>query len=479
MRTVRLADPTDFEAWRKDVRSLLAERIPPGEVVWEEGEGTGDLFAGAPAAPIPKEAAAAKVTVPKAFPDIARRVICHRSPDRLRWLYQLLWDMQTDRAAMQDPLNEAAQWVRNADKALRRDIHKMHAFVRFRKVGDRDGREVFSSWFEPDHRIVRLAAPFFMRRFTGMDWTILTPDGCASWDGTQLMFAEGVDRSAAPPEDVVEDQWRTYYASIFNPARLKVDAMLSEMPAKYWKNLPEAGLIPELIRGAGERSRSLAEQPASAPNALAGRVGHFFGPDRETDLQTISGVRQASMACDRCALRDCATQTVFGEGPEKARLMIVGEQPGDHEDIQGRPFVGPAGQLLDRALAEAGVDRRKAYLTNAVKHFKFTPRGKRRMHQKPNAGEIDTCRFWLGLERDLVRPSVILTLGATALRGVFGRAVPLKDVRGGSVQLEDGARLVAAVHPSYILRLPDAGRANEAYDGLVQDIRRAALMLDA
>ena len=158
--------------------------------------------------------------------------------------------------------------------------------------------------------------------------------------------------------------------------------------------------------------------------------------------------------------------------------MIVGEQPGDQEDIAGRPFMGPAGQLLDTMLAEAGLDRGAAYVTNAVKHFKFTPRGKRRMHQRPNAGEIDTCRWWLDLERQHVQPDLIIALGASAARGVLGHSVKISDVRGKIQPVPGGASLLVTVHPAYLLRLPDADRALTERQRFAQDLLMAHSFLD-
>jgi DNA polymerase len=176
--------------------------------------------------------------------------------------------------------------------------------------------------------------------------------------------------------------------------------------------------------------------------------------------------------CRRCALWRNATQTVFGEGPKNARLLLVGEQPGDQEDLAGRPFVGPAGQLLDRALEAACIDRRAVYVTNAVKHFKFEPRGKRRIHQKPNAGEITACRFWLDQERALVRPAVTVLLGASAAQAVLGHTVTISRTRGAPIALDTGVAYVT-IHPSYLLRLPDETVREQEYVRFVEDLRQA------
>jgi DNA polymerase len=181
-------------------------------------------------------------------------------------------------------------------------------------------------------------------------------------------------------------------------------------------------------------------------------------------------VREEAKGCTRCPLYQDATQTVFGEGPLDAPLMFVGEQPGDQEDLAGRPFVGPAGQLFDRALAEAGVDRSAAYVTNAVKHFKFERRGKRRIHSKPDGGEIDACRWWLEQERALLRPQITVALGATAARSLFGRVVTISAMRGSPHQARDGGETWVTVHPSFLLRVRDDREAE--YARFVEDLAR-------
>ncbi|MDP8978056.1 MAG: UdgX family uracil-DNA binding protein [Actinomycetota bacterium] len=190
----------------------------------------------------------------------------------------------------------------------------------------------------------------------------------------------------------------------------------------------------------------------------------------------LADLREAAATCTNCALYRDATQTVFGRGPRSARLMLVGEQPGDREDLDGRPFVGPAGQLLDRGLVDAGIDRQDVYVTNIVKHFKFIRRGKRRIHQKPNAEEISACRPWLDGELAAVRPEVVVALGATAARALLGPSFRVSRQRG-EVFRRDGARYTATLHPSAILRLPDDERG-AALDDLVDDLTAAAALLD-
>lgn len=210
-------------------------------------------------------------------------------------------------------------------------------------------------------------------------------------------------------------------------------------------------------------------------DSVSARAKRRPAADRdEKRPRSLSQARHQAESCTRCPLYRNATQTVFGEGPASARLMLVGEQPGDHEDIEGHPFVGPAGRVLDKALKDAGLDRGKVFLTNAVKHFKFAQRGKRRLHKRPDAGEIDACRWWLDLELEFVDPAVVVTLGTTALRSVLGKSTAISRLRGSVVEIDGGRDLVATVHPSLILRLKsDRERSESEYARLVRDLKLA------
>lgn len=192
----------------------------------------------------------------------------------------------------------------------------------------------------------------------------------------------------------------------------------------------------------------------------------------EVEASSLAELAAAEARCTRCPLYRDATRVVPGEGPWRARLMMVGEQPGDREDLAGRPFVGPAGRLFDAALAEAGIPRSAAFVTNAVKHFKFEPRGKRRLHRRPDAGEIERCRWWLGQERKLVAPAVLVAMGATAVRSLLGRAASIASLRGEARPLEDGTPMIATIHPSYLLRIRDAAAKEEERAAFVADLRR-------
>ena len=197
----------------------------------------------------------------------------------------------------------------------------------------------------------------------------------------------------------------------------------------------------------------------------------------QPSIKTLKALREVEEKCTRCPLYKYATQVVPGEGPARARIMMVGEQPGDQEDKQGKPFVGPAGGVLAKALADAGIERKIVFVTNAVKHFKFELRGKRRLHKRPNADEIDRCRFWLDFERTIIRPDIVVALGATAVRSVSGRPFAINKIRGRIMSLPDGGRMLATIHPSYILRIEDEGDKRAQYKMLVADFKICARAL--
>ena len=192
---------------------------------------------------------------------------------------------------------------------------------------------------------------------------------------------------------------------------------------------------------------------------------------------SLKTLREEAAHCRACHLWKDATQTVFGEGPQTAQVMLVGEQPGDKEDLAGKPFVGPAGQMLDRALEQAGIDRDKVYVTNAVKHFKFVPRGKIRLHQKPTTSEIKACRPWYERELAEIKPDLVVAMGATAAQCVFGKITPINKNRGRLIDLDDGIKALVTVHPSYLLRLPDAEAKAREYARFVSDLKMAAHLL--
>jgi len=462
MRVARIEAADDFEGWRDAARGLAAEDVPADQVVWQVGDAPADLFGSQEAASA--RAPAPAFPVPRSFIALAQAAICHSDPERFSLLYALLRRLRDNPALIEDRTDPLLHRLEAMAKEVRRDMHKMRAFVRFREVGD-GASQRFVAWFEPDHHIVRANADFFVDRFASMRWSILTPELSLHWDGSMLREGPGARRSDAPSGDPLEETWRTYYGSIFNPARVKIGAMLKEMPRKYWKNMPETALVPSLIASA--QARESAMVATSRENLGANVAGSW------------EALREEAEGCTRCPLYKDATQTVFGEGPLDAKLMFVGEQPGDQEDLAGKPFIGPAGQVFDEALEKAGVDRARVYVTNAVKHFKYEQRGKRRIHSKPNAGEIKACRWWYAQERELVRPAVTVALGATAARQMLGRPVTISGARGEPHPLEDGGEGWVTIHPSFLLRIQDKADAEREYRHFVEDLKRVRERLEA
>ncbi|WP_233903186.1 UdgX family uracil-DNA binding protein [Stieleria maiorica] len=457
-----------FDQWRSAARRLLMADVPPEQVSWTADDQQLALF-DSDVDDTTLVTTQHTFTVPKSFLDLAKTVACHRDAARWSLLYRTLWRLAHGKPQlMKITTDDDVDALMKMRKSVTRDVHKMKAFVRFRRVIDASGQENYVAWHRPDHRIVQLVAPFFSRRFSGMTWSILTPDESVTWDQSALQYGPGVPVSEAPDADALEELWKTYYASIFNPARVKVATMKREMPVRHWPTLPETALIDDLLKQAPDRVESMIDrQEGFAETAM-----HYM-PER-VELVSLS---EAIQRCQACDLHRHATQPVFGEGPSDARLVLVGEQPGDQEDRQGRPFVGPAGKLLDQALQRAGIRRDAIYVTNVVKHFNFTEatgaRGIRRLHQKPNVREVFACRPWLEAELALIQPQVIVCLGATAAQSLFGRDFQISKGRGKLIATDWCERTIATWHPSAILRMPDQARKSEMEQQLFDDLVRA------
>jgi probable DNA metabolism protein len=459
-----LASPTDLDGFRAELRRLVAAGIAPERVDWRIGSAPGSA------------AGATPLRLPALFAELAPQVLLHRDAGRFALLHRLAVRLRAEPALRDDTLDPDRLRAARLAQQVRRDIHKMRAFVRFRAVHDRPGgAPLHVAWFEPEHHIVDANAGFFVRRFTAMRWAILTPAASLRWDGTQLSLGPGAAKADAPPADAGEALWLTYYRHVFNPARLKLAAMENEMPRRYWRNLPEAALIAPLAAQAAAASAGMVAQPGTVPKR---RIVALRPAEREPATTPedradgLAAARSRAAACRDCPIGAHATQTVWGEGPPGARLMLVGEQPGDHEDLAGRPFVGPAGALLDEAFAALGWARAKTYVTNAVKHFKYAPRGRRRMHQTPARHEADACAHWLEAEIAAVQPQAIVALGATAARQLLGRAVPVLAARGSWLHRADGRPVLVTLHPAAILRGEPAER-DAAVARWIDDLRHA------
>ena len=469
--TMRVSVEPAFAHWRRLARAALAHRLEPGAIDFEDvtSPAPSDLFAaavdGTEILLQTPSAAYSKAYVPKAFLQKAMLAGCHREPHRWNLLYRLLWRLQRERELLKVEVDNDVHELVRMEQQVRRDEHKMHAFVRFRRIQEEDGREHFIAWYQPAHRILELAAPFFAERFAIMRWSILTPDGSAAWDPTtkQLHFGPAVPRESAPEGDELELLWKSYYGSIFNPARLNPGTMRGHMPVKYWGNLPEVELLPKLLQEAAGRVQGMVELQNSKPSAAP------FVPV----LHTIGSIVEALPACKGCELYTHATQVVPGRGAMGASLLLVGEQPGDQEDRQGLPFIGPAGGVLKRALAEAGIHDDDVYMTNAVKHFKFVQRGKLRLHQNPRMSEITACKPWLLAELDALKPKLVLCLGASAAKSLLGGTFALMRDRGKMLSTPYADKVMATVHPSAVLRARDEPSREVLYKHLRDDLAAA------
>jgi uracil-DNA glycosylase len=475
-KTVSATDT--FESWRRIARECIAAKLAPSDIIWSWGTALhDDLFA--ETSEIVDAAKSENNKVPRLFLELAQICVCHSDPERFALLYQLLINCIKNPHVLENAANPLVSRISSMCKSVRRDKHKMKAFVRFNEDHLVEGdRRKFVAWFEPEHFIVEETASFFMRRFSDMDWCIATPKGTAIYLNGNLTFnpapAQRLERA-----DETEGLWKTYYANIFNPARVKLNAMRSEMPKKYWHNMPEAALIPELVANAERRVKEMRNANPTAPvhfSTVARAKKIATGELNFKSFASLDELNDQAKKCQRCPLHCNATQTVLGEGSSTASLMIIGEQPGDEEDLIGRPFVGPSGKLLNDGLNIEKIERQNIYVTNAVKHFKFEPRGKRRVHQKPDAGEVQHCKYWLVNEINLVRPKLILAMGATAIGAVTGSDKNVTARRGTIEILNAATQILPTFHPAAILRMQDREKANEMKGQFLSDLKQAKLL---
>jgi uracil-DNA glycosylase len=435
MPRIVLARETDWDGWRTATRAHVLAGIPPETLTWSIGAPAEPL----PEAPVPQ--GTGSFGVPRGLVALAAQAIQAHDPDRFDLLYRLVWRAQAGEAVLEQRDDPELARARRLALAVRAEAHRMRTHLRFLPLPDTHPTQ-YLGWYTSAHHVLEANAQLLARRFANLHFTILTPDASAHWDSTELRFGPGLDPTLVPDDDALVAQWRDYGPDILAGARTGTA-------------IPQAEALDEDPRP--------PDRPSIGPVVL-----HLH-----RDPALIAAAEDAS-TCRRCSLGDPATQTVFGEGPAGARLLFIGEQPGDQEDLIGRPFVGPAGQILDRALNEAGIDRRTIYITNAVKHFKFTPRGTRRIHQTPEAPEIQVCRFWLDVERVQQRPNLTILMGATAARAVLGRPVTIGRERGRAFPLPDGTRGFITVHPSFLLRVPDEESRAREYAAFVSDLREAA-----
>jgi DNA polymerase len=436
--------PRTFAQWREAARDLLAAGVAPGDVAWAAP----GLFSGAPALPPPPHNAVIQLNRAQAAPHLPRSLMellhaaaCCRVPDRWAVLYRVVWRWQQGDHGVLDAADRDGLRLQVMVAAVHREEHDMHANIRFRERPADAGLPRFVAWYEPRHEVLEQVARHFASRMGQVSWMIATPEASVLWDGANLHNCGPLVGSAVELDDTGVAPWVAYYRGVY----------ASPAPPRR----PAPPVIP--ILAAGSR-----RDTAAAPGA---------GKPEEQQPATLD-------ECRRCDLWQHATQPVGGAGSKRARIMLVGEQPGDQEDIAGEPFVGPAGKLLDRVCDEAGVDRSTLYVTNAVKHFKWEPRGKRRMHKTPAQREIEACSYWLDKELAQIKPRVIVALGTTALKSILGTShVTLKDTIGQALRHE-GRWVVTIYHPSYVLRVPDDAAKKAAFKVMVDGLRLAQSLLD-
>jgi probable DNA metabolism protein len=468
-----------FAEWREAARDLLIWGVPPEAITWSTAQVGGDLFTSAPAAAEPGQhafgASAPAQTpphVPRSLMDMLQSAACCRVPDRWAFLYRVMWRWQQGEHDVQSPADEDGARLSAMVKAVRREEHDMHAYIRFRERPLDAGAPRFVAWYEPRHDVLPQVAEHFVSRMGKVSWMIATPEASVLWDGYTLHNTGPLVGKAEDLEDSGEALWLTYYRSIFNPARLNTEVMRQHITADRWKHLPEAKIVPHMVSEAAMGARKIGQ--AQAVGQRKGTTIPIAPADAQPERQQPTKLDE----CRRCALWQFATQAVPGVGPQQAAIMFVGEQPGDQEDLAGLPFVGPAGKLLDQVCAAAGVDRGTIYVTNAVKHFKWEPRGKRRLHKTPAQQEVEACHYWLDKEVAQVNPTVIVALGATALKSVLRSAnVTLKNSIGKPMKV-DGRWVVTTYHPSYVLRVPSEDAKREAFSSMVAGLKLAHTLLE-
>jgi DNA polymerase len=475
-----------FAEWREAARELLVHDVPPELLTWGTPHAGGDLFSGAPPAawqahnpadntveiPPPSQPRHPPPSIPRSLMDMLQSAACCRVPDRWAFLYRVIWRWQRGEHDVQSPADEDGARLHAMVKAVRREEHDMHAYIRFRERPLDAGPPRFVAWYEPQHDVLPQVAQHFVSRMGKVSWMIATPEASVLWDGQTLHNTGPLVKSSEELEDAGEALWLTYYRSVFNPARLNQSVMQQHIPSHRWKNLPEGKIVTHMISEASLGARKVGQYEAVGQRK--GTTIPIAPEDAQPERQQPSKLDE----CRRCELWEFATQAVGGEGPKKAKIMFVGEQPGDQEDLAGQPFVGPAGKLLDQVCEKAGIDRDTIYVTNAVKHFKWEPRGKRRLHKTPAQKEIEACHYWLDKELAHVKPTVIVALGATALKSVMRTAnVTLKNSIGHPV-FHEGHWIVTTYHPSYVLRVPGEEAKREAFQAMVDSLRLAQDLLN-
>ncbi|MFM0503771.1 UdgX family uracil-DNA binding protein [Paraburkholderia caffeinilytica] len=469
----RLLIEPSFAAWRRAARALLRQGVEPSQIEWVESgsnaeptctaAGSGDT--GTYAAP----------AIPRELLSWLKTAACFRAPDRWSLLYRVLWRWTRGERTVLDLGDPDGSLLDQRIRAIEHETEDLLTLTRFRRRDPSTmGLPEFVGWYEPRHDLLERAAVRFAARMGDSTWMLATPHGAVFWNGMLLRIdqpameepeqaAEALPASAMTGEAITstptEALWLAYYASAFNGAPLPV-------PLRYWRMPPAGPPLP--ARLARERSR------LGAQNATV-TVPH--APPVEYSAVTPPLIEPTGplATCRRCALWRNAKQAVAGAGPATAAIMVVGEQPGEHENQHGEPFTGPAGQLLDVVLARAGLKREALYLTYTVKHYKWETLDHQRVHRTPAWREVEACQYWLEKELTRIAPRVVVTLGATALKALTGAHVNLSEYLGQTIAHE-GRLIVPAWHPSYALRTVDARLRDDIVATIAAAFGRAAAL---
>ncbi|MDR5733647.1 UdgX family uracil-DNA binding protein [Caballeronia sp. LZ025] len=467
MQAITIDD--DFDAWRSAALNALSLGLAPEAIDWRTRQSEAPALFEANADAAAPSGQPQQVRVSRELAALLKDAAHFRDAHRWGFLYRVLWRWTHGDRSAASPADEDGARLYKMAKAVRRAQQDMIAYVRFRQRDASLGPPEYVAWYEPDHDVLAWGADHFAARMGRSTWLITTPDGAAMWNGERLQIerrrALASDHATDTP-DAAEDLWMTYYRSIFNPARLNESALEQHMPVRFWKGLPEGALIPQMLSDARGGARRVAQ--ARTVGALGGKTVQVEAEDAQPERDAPTSLD----TCRRCDLWRNATQAVHGAGPPDARIMLLGEQPGDQEDLKGEPFVGPAGQLLDDAMRRAGVPREQVYLTNAVKHFKWEPRGKRRLHKTPAQQEVEACSYWLERELNDTDARVIVTLGATALTALLGKRATLREHVGRVVPFGDKV-IIATYHPSYALRQQDETAREKTVSDITDALAKA------
>jgi uracil-DNA glycosylase len=439
----------DFESWRAVARQLLKEGVLPSEVQLLDCEQDSTLwtadFVTGNGGPDPR------ILVPHQFLEIAKHVACHINPLRWQLLYSVLWRLRQNRDLLKSESDDQVKTILFMDQQVRRDVERMHTGIKFDRIRVEPGHERLIAWHRPDYATLELATSFFAERFARVRWSILTPFRSAHWEpeGKKLDYGAGVPRFIMPSKEELKQLWLAQRSAPAQPARkqpVRADSAQHQLQPMF------AGTYP-------------VQKTANAK------------PFVPTSLE-LPVLNDAVERCQGCELHRYATQAVFGVGPADARIMLVGEQPGNDEDIAGKPFVGPAGKLLDRAFIEAGIERDAIYISNAVKHFKFERRGIKRIHRTPQMTEIKACRPWLEAEIRAIKPEIIVCLGATAAKSILNLQNLLMKHRGQIFSSPYAEKVIATIHPSAILRAQDPLTSEQLFQTLCRDLKLARETLE-